>query len=179
MPTVAHLHLSTEHGFSKQAVGSVALLAGVGVVGDVHAGPLVQHRSRVAADPAQPNLRQVHLIGTELFELLAEAGHVVAPGDLGENVTTTGLDLHALAVGSVLRLGDEALVAVTGLRNPCAQIERFQPGLLALVAHRDPSGDLVRRAGVMGVVVAGGPVSVGDAIEVSAPPGPPRPLARV
>ena len=157
----------------------LALVAGVGVVGDAHAGPLVQHRSRVRADPTQPNLRQVHLIAGELFDELADAGHRVAPGDLGENVTTSGIDLHRLPVGSVLRLGGTALVAVTGLRNPCAQIEAFQSDLLEQVVHRDGSGALVRRAGVMGVVVLGGTVGVGDAIEVSEPPGPARPLDRV
>jgi MOSC domain-containing protein YiiM len=180
MASVVGLHGSGEHGFSKAPVDRVDLVAGVGVAGDAHAGPLVQHRSRVAADPTQPNLRQVHLIAGELFDLLAAAGHEVAPGDLGENVTTAGLDLHALAVGSVLRLGGDALVAVTGLRNPCAQIEAFQTGLLRQVVHRDDdTGVLVRRAGIMGVVVLGGTVDVGDPIEVGRPPGPPRPLERV
>lgn len=178
-PVVSHLHRSPEHGFSKQPVTAVDLVAGVGVVGDAHAGPLVQHRSRVRADPTQPNLRQVHLIGSELFAVLAEAGHPVRPGDLGENVTTTGLDLHALGVGTVLRLGDDALLAVTGLRNPCAQIERFQPGLLAHVVGRGADGEVVRRAGVMAVVVASGRVEVGAPIAVAAPPGPHRPLERV
>jgi MOSC domain-containing protein YiiM len=178
MASVVGLHCSDEHSFSKRSVDRIELVAGVGVTGDAHAGPLVQHRSRVAADPDQPNLRQVHLIAGELFGVLAAAGHRVAPGELGENVTTEGLDLHALAVGSVLRLG-RALVAVTGLRNPCAQIEGFQRGLLARVVHRDDAGALVRRAGIMGVVVLGGTVEVGDAIGVSAPPGPQLPLERV
>lgn len=175
---VVALHVGADHQFSKQSVHEVHLIAGVGVAGDVHAGPLVQHRSRVAADPTQPNLRQVHLIASELFDVLATAGHVVAPGELGENVTTAGIDLHALAVGSMLGLGD-ALVAVTGLRNPCAQIERFQPGLLRHVILRTGDGETVRRGGVMGVVIRGGTVRVGDTIEVSAPPGPPQALERV
>ncbi len=173
------MHRSDEHGFSKRPVDRVELIAGVGVAGDAHAGPLVQHRSRVAADPNQPNLRQVHLVASELFEALADAGHRVAPGDLGENVTTSGIDLHVLAVGSVLRLGGTALVAITGLRNPCAQIDGFQRGLLKHVVHRDETGDVVRRAGIMGVVVLGGTVAVGDPIDISDPPGPHRPLERV
>jgi MOSC domain-containing protein YiiM len=160
-------------------VERVRLIAGVGVEGDAHAGPLVRHRSRVAVDPDQPNLRQVHLIAAELFDALAAVGHTVRPGELGENVTTRGLDVHALAVGSVLLLGDEALVAVTGLRNPCAQIERFRSGLLRHVAFRADDGALVRRAGIVGVVVRGGTVARGDGIEVAAPPGAPRALEPV
>ena len=173
------LHRSERHGFSKSSVDGLDLVAGVGVVGDVHAGPLVQHRSRVAVDASQPNLRQIHLIASELFDLLASAGHTVGAGDLGENVTTRNLDLHGLAVGSVLLLGEDALVAVTGLRNPCAQIESFQTGLLGQVAFRTRDGALVRRAGIMGVVIRGGHVAVGDGIAVSEPPGPRRPLERV
>ena len=178
MPAVAALHRSATHSFTKATVGELELIAGIGVSGDAHAGALVQHRSRVAADPNQPNLRQVHLIASELFAVVAAAGHVVSPGDLGENVTTVGLDVEALAVGSVLALGDDALVAVTGLRNPCRQIERFRPGLLREVAVATDRG-LVRRAGVMGVVVRGGIVRVGDEIGVGRPPGPARPLRPV
>lgn len=179
MGSVVALHLSQRHSFSKQEVGEVELIAGVGVAGDAHAGPLVQHRSRIAADPTQPNLRQVHLIDAELFEVLAAAGHQVSPGELGENVTTEGVEVYDLAVGSVMRLGETALIAVTGLRNPCAQIESFHPGLLRQVSYRDGAGTLVRRAGIMGVVVLGGVVRVGDGIDVQPPPGPPRPLERV
>jgi len=179
VPSVAAIHRSPAHGFSKGAADQLTLIAGVGVEGDAHAGPLAQHRSRVAIDPSQPNLRQVHLIASELFGLLAAAGHRVEAGDLGENITTTGLDVHALAAGSVLLIGDDALVAVTGLRNPCAQIERFQAGLLGHLAYRGDDGTFVRRAGIMGVVVRGGRVAVGDAISVADPPGPPRPLERV
>jgi MOSC domain-containing protein YiiM len=179
VPTVVALHRSDGHRFSKDPAAAVELIAGIGIEGDAHAGTLVQHRSRVAADPTQPNLRQVHVIASELFTLLASAGHPVGPGDLGENITTEGLDVHGLAVGSMLLIGREALVAVTGLRNPCVQIERFQPGLLGHVAFRDDDGALVRRAGIMGVVIRGGQVVVGDDITVSPPPGPPRPLDRV
>lgn len=155
-------------------------MAGLGVAGDVHAGARVQHRSRVRADPTQPNLRQVHLLSQELLDALAGEGFPgIAPGALGENVTTRGLDLRALPTGSVLRLGEEALVALTGLRNPCAQLDAFRPGLLRALTPSDEAGQIVRRAGVMGVVIAGGVVRPGDAIEVSLPPGPPRPLQRV
>jgi MOSC domain-containing protein YiiM len=177
--SVVGLHRSPEHGFSKQSVAEIEVIAGVGVAGDAHSGPLVRHRSRVASDPSQPNLRQVHLIASELFAVLDQVGHRVGAGDLGENVTTAGLDLEMLAVGSVLRLGETALVAVAGLRNPCAQIDAFQPGLLRQVRSHGESGQLVRRAGIMGVVVLGGVVRVGDTIEVSVPPGPKQPLARV
>ncbi|HSL74338.1 MAG TPA: MOSC domain-containing protein [Ilumatobacteraceae bacterium] len=179
MGSVLGLHRSGRHGFSKGSVDEFELVAGVGVRGDAHAGPLVQHRSRVAADPNQPNLRQVHLIGRELFTTLAAAGHEVGPGDLGENVTTGGIDLHELPVGSILRLGETALVALTGLRNPCGQIEAFQTGLLQHVRARAEDGAVIRRAGVMGVVVHGGTVRVGDTIEVELPPGPHRPLEPV
>jgi MOSC domain-containing protein YiiM len=179
VPKVVALHRSAQHDFSKHRADRLDLVAGVGVAGDAHAGPLVQHRSRVAVDPMQPNLRQVHLIASELFAVLASVGHVVAAGELGENVTTEGLDVHALAVGSVLAIGDDALVAVTGLRNPCAQIERYQAGLLRHVAYRAPDGAFVRRAGIMGVVIRGGAIDVGDTIAVSDPPGPARPLERV
>ena len=140
MSIVVGLQRSVLHQFSKDAATDVELVAGVGIAGDVHAGPLVQHRSRVAVDPAQPNLRQVHLIAAELFDVLAAIGHDVGPGDLGENVTTRDLDVHSLAVGTMLAIGSDALVAVTGLRNPCSQIERFQTGLLRQVAFRSGRG---------------------------------------
>jgi len=145
----------------------------------VHAGPLVQHRSRVAADPNQPNLRQVHFIAIELFDFLTTLGHEVSPGDPGENITMKAVELHDLTVGSVIRLGESTLVEVTGLRSPCAQIEAFQPGLLKQVSFRDGDGALVSRAGIMGVVLFGGIVRVGDRVETQPPPGPPQPLARV
>ena len=176
---VEAVHRDGEHRFSKQSVPSLTLIAGVGVVGDAHAGSTVQHRSRVAKDPNQPNLRQLHLIGAELHDELRGRGFDVGPGDLGENVTTRGLDLLGLSVGSVLRIGEEALVAVTGLRNPCRQIEAFRDGLLSEVAYRDDDGTLIRRAGIMGVVVLGGDVRPGDPVEVALPPGPQRALQRV
>lgn len=141
-----------EYSFTKPNRDSITLLAGLGVAGDVHAGVTVKHRSRVAQDPTQPNLRQVHLIHQELFAELAEAGFEVAPGDLGENITTSGIDLLALPTGTVLRLGEEAVVEVTGLRNPCLQIDAFQDGLLKQVVGRDEAGEIVRKAGIMSVV---------------------------
>lgn len=179
MSSVAAVHRSDGHRFSKQPVPGVELVAGIGVVGDVHAGARVKHRSRVAADPTQPNLRQVHLIQRELFDQVAAQGFSVQPGDLGENITTTDIDLLGLPVGSMLRLGDDALVALTGLRNPCGQIEGFQTGLLGAVLERTEAGETIRRAGVMAVVVRGGMVQPGDAIAVALPPEPHHRLERV
>ena len=178
-PTVVAVHLKATHAFSKQTVPEIALQQGHGVVGDAHCGVTVKHRSRVAVDPTQPNLRQVHLIPAELFDELAGKGHPVAPGALGENVTTRGIDLLSLPVGTALHIGPQAVVAVTGLRNPCAQIEQFQTGLLAEVLARAADGALIRKAGVMGVVSAGGPVKPGDAITVHLPPQPHVALERV
>lgn len=178
-PRIVALGIDARHRFSKQRVESCRFVAGQGVVGDAHAGVTVKHRSRVALDPSQPNLRQVHLIHAELFDELRAKGFDVAPCDLGENVTTHGIDLLALPVGARLRLGADTLVELTGLRNPCAQIDRFMPGLLAAVLDRDEAGNLVRKSGVMGIVVEGGTVRVGDAIAAMLPPLPHRPLERV
>lgn len=167
------------HGFSKQAVAEITLLAGLGVAGDAHAGERVKHRSRVARDPTQPNLRQVHLLHAELFEELAGQGFALAPGDIGENVTTRGLDLLALPTGTVLRLGAAAEVEITGLRNPCAQLDRFALGLMAATLGRAADGTLIRKAGVMAVVRSGGVVRPGDAIAVTLPAGDHQPLAPV
>ncbi|WP_019585110.1 MOSC domain-containing protein [Deinococcus apachensis] len=170
---------SEGHTFSKTAAPEIELLSGVGVAGDAHAGVTVKHRSRVAQDPRQPNLRQVHLLHAELLEDLQAQGFRVGPGDLGENVTTRGVDLLGLPGGTLLYLGDTAVVEVTGLRNPCAQIENFQPGLLAAVLGRDEQGNLIRKAGVMGVVRLGGVVRPGDAIRVDLPEEPHQRLERV
>ncbi|GAB3978210.1 MOSC domain-containing protein [Plantactinospora veratri] len=167
------------HHFSKPTRDSIRLLAGLGVEGDAHLGVTVKHRSRVAQDPTQPNLRQVHLIHAELHDELRAAGHEVAPGEMGENVTTRGVDLLGLPVGTLLRLGDAAVVEVTGLRNPCAQIDNFQAGLLKRVVRRDEAGNLVRLAGIMGVVREGGEIRPGDEITVELPAEPHRPLDRV
>ena len=170
---------SPGHTFGKPTRDRVRLLAGLGVEGDAHLGETVQHRSRVAQDPTQPNLRQVHLMHAELFDELRPAGFDVAPGQMGENVTTRGLNLLALPCGARLRLGADAVVEVTGLRNPCGQLDRFQPGLMAATLGRDANGELVRKAGVMAVVVAGGEVRPGDPIGVELPPQPHAKLERV
>lgn len=177
--TVTAVSSDADHRFSKPNRSGIRLLAGLGVEGDAHLGVTVQHLSRVAQDPAQPNLRQVHLIHAELFDELREAGYTVAPGDLGENITTRGIDLLALPVGTRLRLGQEAVVEITGLRNPCRQIERFRTGLLKQVVGRDDSGAVVRKAGVMSVVLASGTLHPGDPVVAELPALPHRPLERV
>lgn len=167
------------HRFSKQPQESISLLAGLGVKGDAHAGRTVQHRSRVRRDPSQPNLRQLHLIHAELFAELRGKGFEVNPADLGENVTTLGLDLLTLPRGTRLSLGLEAIVELTGLRNPCSQIDDFMPGLLAAVLGRDEQGAVVRKCGVMAVVLQGGEVRPGDSIAVQLPLTPHALLERV
>lgn len=176
---VESVNAAPGHTFSKAVLPTVRLIAGVGVEGDAHAGATVKHRSRVRQDPTQPNLRQVHLIHAELLDELAAQGFTVRPGDLGENVLTRGVELLGLPRGAQLHLGPEAVVEVTGLRNPCAQIEAFQPGLLRAVLDTDAQGNPVRKAGVMGVVLRGGEVRPGDAVRVVLPAGPHRPLDRV
>lgn len=168
-----------KHVFSKAPAASVHLLAGLGVEGDAHLGVTVQHRSRVARDPTQPNLRQVHLIHAELLDTLVGNGFRVAPGVLGENVTTRGIPLLELGTGTLLRLGADAVVELTGLRNPCVQLDRYQRGLMAAVLDRAPDGSLIRLAGVMGVVLHGGVVRPGDPITAEVPAGPLRPLQPV
>lgn len=163
---------SPAHGFSKPVLDRIRLLEGLGVEGDAHCGATVKHRSRVAKDPTQPNLRQLHLIHAELFEELAAAGFRLAPGAMGENVTTRGIDLLALPRGTRLHLGATAIVEVTGLRNPCWQLDAFQQGLMEACLGRDAEGGLIRKTGVMGVVVAGGEVATGDAIRVVLPAAP-------
>lgn len=168
-----------EYSFTKPNRDGITLIAGFGVEGDVHAGVTVKHRSRVARDPTQPNLRQVHLIHEELFAEVREEGFPVAPGELGENITTRGIDLLGLPVGTLLRIGNEAVVEVTGLRNPCLQIDNFQEGLLKRVVGRDEAGNIVRKAGIMSIVREGGTVRPGDTIEAKLPSGPHRALERV
>jgi MOSC domain-containing protein YiiM len=170
--SVAHLHRSESHSFSKHHVDELVLIAGMGVEGDAHCGAAVKHRSRVTADEQKPNLRQVHLMPQELHDELRGAGFKTGPGDLGENITTTGLDLAALPTGTILRLGDGALVSLTGLRNPCLQIDNFERGVLKMVMTRDADGTVMRRAGVMAVVILGGTVRLGDRIDVALPPRP-------
>jgi MOSC domain-containing protein YiiM len=170
---------SRPHAFSKETIDRIQLVEGLGVHGDSHAGLTVQHLSRLRRDPSQPNLRQVHLIHSELFEELAGAGYHISPGDLGENVTTTGVDLLGLPQDSLLHLGRTAVVRVTGLRNPCQQINDFADGLLKLVLLPGPDGEVVRKAGIMGVVERGGLVSPDDSIRVELPDGEHRRLERV
>ncbi|MFJ2666816.1 MOSC domain-containing protein [Nocardia fluminea] len=177
--TVIAVNSNETYSFTKPTRPSIRLLTGLGVEGDVHAGTTVKHRSRVAQDPTQPNLRQVHLMHEELFTEVADHGFAVHPGDLGENITTSGLDLLALPVGTLLRIGSDAVVEVTGLRNPCIQIDRFQAGLLKQLVRHDAAGALVRKAGIMSVVVSGGEVRPGDSIVVELPPQPWKALDRV
>jgi MOSC domain-containing protein YiiM len=170
---------SPEHGPRKENQDRIRLLAGLGVEGDAHSGVRVRHLSRARRDPALPNLRQVHLIGAELHEELAARGFELAPGRMGENVTTRGVDLLGLPAGTLLRLGEEAEVELAGLRNPCSQLDGIQPGLMAATLDRDPHGALIRRCGVMGVVISSGEVAAGDQIAVTLPAGGGRPLEPV
>jgi MOSC domain-containing protein YiiM len=175
---VVAVHSSPRHSFSKTPTEAITLREGLGVEGDAHCGVTVKHRSRVAADPSQPNLRQVHLLHAELLDDLVGADFEVAPGDLGENITTRGVDLLGLPVGSRLAVGP-AVVTVTGLRNPCRQINEFRPGMLKHVLRTDDEGRVQRLAGVMGIVSRSGSVAPGDRILVERPPEPYFPLTRV
>src|SRR3954469_441774 len=177
--TVAAVSRSQTHSMSKPASDSIRLVAGLGVEGDAHQGATVKHRSRVAKDPTVPNLRQVHLIHAELFDELRGRGFAVSPGLMGENVTTSGVDLLALPTGTRLHLGDEAVVEVTGLRNPCRQLDTLQSGLMAATLDRDVEGNLIRKAGIMAIVVSGGGVRQGDPIRIEAPPLPHHSLVPV
>jgi MOSC domain-containing protein YiiM len=170
---------SATHTMAKGNLAEVRLLEGLGVEGDAHAGTTVKHRSRVLKNPFQPNLRQVHLIHAELHDELRAAGFDVAAGQMGENITTRGIALLDLPTGARLRLGDEAVIEVTGLRNPCAQLDGIQRGLMAAVLDRDEQGNLIRKAGVMAVVIAGGVVRPDDTITVELPPTPHQPLQPV
>jgi MOSC domain-containing protein YiiM len=167
------------HHFSKTPNLGIRLLRGLGVAGDAHMGETIKHRSRVRKDPTQPNLRQVHLMHAELFCELRAKGFVVQPGDLGENVTTSGIDLLALPTGARLHLGASAVVEITGLRNPCIQIDDFQKGLMAATLDRDADGNLVRKAGVMSIVISEGDVRPGDTVRVEMPATPHRSLLPV
>lgn len=168
-----------EHRFSKPTRDSITLIAGIGVEGDAHAGTTVQHLSRIARDPSTPNLRQVHLIHAELFDQVAEHGHLVAPGALGENITTTGIDLLGLSRGTRLAIGEDAVIEITGLRNPCAQIDGVSKGLMKQLVYVDDDGATVRLAGVMSIVLEGGEVRPGDGIRIILPAGPHEPLQPV
>lgn len=176
MSKVVSLNRSEKHEFSKRPVDHLLLVEGEGVEGDAHRGVNVQHRSRVKADPTQPNLRQVHLLHIELILELQEKGFDVKPGTIGENITTADIDLLSLPRGTMLSIGTETRIEITGLRNPCVQMDQYQKGLLAAVLDRDEKGKLVRKAGIMGIVLAGGRVNIGDEIQLEMPTGPYRPL---
>lgn len=177
--SVIAVSASPVHRFSKQIHPSITLIEGLGVQDDAHCGVTVKHRSRVAQDPTQPNLRQVHLIHSELFTELAGKGFEIEPGQLGENITTVGIDLLSLPVDTILHIGEQVRLRVTGLRNPCKQLDGYRPGLAAAVLDRTPDGKLVRKAGVMSVVLAGGTVRAGDPIRMTLPAEPHRALERV
>jgi len=177
--TVMAVSRSPTHTMTKPNAGSIRLLAGLGVDGDAHQGATVQHRSRIERFGGTPNLRQVHLIHAELFDELREAGFMVSPGEMGENVTTHGVALLGLPTGARLHLGAAAVVEVTGLRNPCRQLDKLQPGLMAATLARDAAGNLIRKAGIMGIVLAGGEVKGGDPIQIELPPAPHQPLQPV
>jgi hypothetical protein len=179
MGTVAAVFCGSTHGPGKERRDAIRLIAGIGVDGDVHAGETVKHRSRVRRDPTQPNLRQIHLIHSELHDEHCERGFEVGPGEMGENLTTEGIDLLGLARGTRLRLGDEAVIEVTGLRNPCVQLNGLAPGLMEATLDRDTDGELIRKAGVMAIVVEGGRVRTGDAIAAEPPSRPHEPLEPV
>jgi MOSC domain-containing protein YiiM len=162
---------SNSHTFGKRNELMIRLVAGLGVEGDSHMGEKVKHRYHAAKNPDAPNRRQVHLMHEELFDELRASGFNVGPGSIGENVTTRGIDLLALPKGARLQLGPEAVIEITGLRNPCRQIDGFQRGLTAAVLSRDPAGRLIRKAGVMAVVITGGDLKAGDLIRVELPVG--------
>ncbi|MDA0265943.1 MAG: MOSC domain-containing protein [Cyanobacteria bacterium] len=179
MPAVVAVNTNSEHQFSKTPVAEIMLIEGQGIEGDAHCGETVQHRSRVNVDATQPNLRQVHLIHLELIQALQAQGFRVDPGSMGENITTVEIDLLSLPRGTVLKVGPEAAIKVTGLRNPCLQLDAFQPGLLSAVLDRDSAGNMVRKAGIMAVVMRGGRIRPGDSIEMLLPKPPYKKLERV
>lgn len=179
LPAVVAVSRARGHRFSKKVELHIRLLAGLGVEGDAHAGVSVKHRSRARYNPTLPNLRQVHLLHAELLDELRDKGFALAAGDIGENILTRGIDLLSLPANTRLRIGNEAIVEIKGLRNPCVQMDRFRPGLMAATLGRDADGNLVRKAGVMGIVIAAGDVTPGDAVAVLLPDGPHLPLKPV
>ncbi|MFC3714002.1 MOSC domain-containing protein [Sphingoaurantiacus capsulatus] len=179
MASVVALHARSDVALSKLTQLTITLVAGHGVEGDRHSGPTRRHRARFRPTVEVPNLRQVHLIQSELFAELAAKGFAVAPGEMGENVTTVGIDLLALPVGARLRLGGDAVVELTGLRTPCFKLDRWQPGLKMATVERGVRNKITLKAGVMGIVVAGGEIRAGDAIMAEWPPLPHLPLKPV
>lgn len=170
---------SSTHTFSKNTCSKIFLIKGLGVEGDAHMGEKVKHRSRVSKDPNQPNLRQVHLIHTELFDELEEKGFSIKAGEIGENITTKGIELLKLPKDSILSIGETVKIKITGLRNPCIQLDSLKDGLMKAVLDKDEAGNLIRKAGVMGIVLEGGAVEIEDAITVELPPKPYTKLERV
>jgi MOSC domain-containing protein YiiM len=180
MPTIFAISRAAQHGFSKQPQPSLRLIAGEGIEGDAHRGVTTQHLYLKRKDPTLPNLCQVHLIASELLEELAVKGFALEPGELGENILTSGIELLALPRGTLLHLGQEAIVEVTGLRTPCSQIDGHRKGLQEhLWGERDATGKRPRRAGIMSIVLSGGVIHPNDAIRVTLPPGPHQPLGPV
>ena len=177
--TVVAVSRDDSHRFSKPVVPSIRLVAGYGIEGDSHAGATTQHRYLIRTDPTRPNLTQVHLVRSELLTELAAEGFDVSPGQLGENITTAGIDMLALPLGTRLHLGSDAVVEVTGMRDPCSMIDKFRSGLKTALKHTDDAGRIVRRAGIMGIVVADGTVLPGDTLRVELPAGEPVPLGVV
>lgn len=176
---VTAVSVSATHTFTKPSTGAIRLIAGLGVEGDAHLGVTVKHRTLVRSDPTRPNNRQVHLMHSELHEELRDAGFAVEGGTIGENITTRGIYLLGLPTGTRLHLGKEAVVEVTGLRNPCRQLDAYAIGLTKALLGRDEAGNLIRKAGIMSIVLAAGEVRAGDAIAVELPPLPHQPLPRV
>jgi MOSC domain-containing protein YiiM len=176
---VVSVSCNPDHGLGKQAQDSIALRAGLGVEGDAHFGAKIQHLVRIKRDPTVPNTRQVHLIHCELFDELSAAGFNIAATELGENILTKGIDLLGLPTGARLHIGATAIVEVTGLRNPCRQVESVQPGLVAALIDKNENGELVRKSGIMGIVASDGVVRPGDAIRVEMPVGELRALEPV
>ena len=177
--TVLSVSRDDKHRFSKPTVSSIRLVAGFGVEGDSHAGATVQHLYEKKRNPSAPNLCQVHFMAAELFDDLVPTGYTVAPGELGENVTTEGINLMSLPLGTQLHLGAQAVVSVTGMRSPCSLINGYQKGLMKQLIKTDAAGTVHRRGGIMGVVVRGGVVNPGDCIRVELPAGEQLPLGVV
>ncbi len=177
--SVISVSKSPKHTFNKFVCPEINLLKGLGVERDAHMGKKVKHRSRVAKDPNQPNLRQVHLIQSELFDELKDRGYMVSPGQMGENITTRGIDLLTLPTNTILSIGESASIQIKGLRNPCKQIDSIQEGLMNEVIDRDSNGNLIRKSGVMGIVLEGGIIREGDSISIEFPPKPFKALERV
>lgn len=176
---VTAVSISATHTFTKPNMGAIRLLAGLGIEGDAHLGVTVKHRTLVRSDPTRLNNRQVHLMHAELHEELRDAGFAVEAGTIGENITTRGIYLLGLPTGTRLYLGKEAVVEVTGLRNPCRQLDAYASGLTKALLGRDEAGNLIRKAGIMSIVLTGGEVRAGDAIAIELPPLPHQPLPRV